>query len=226
MLRLHDHRTGQALDVPPYALHVHVHAGRERALVTADLLRRVAERTRRRAALSRAEEVRPGAGFADLNLPDVPVVAPEDVPAHAVWVGSEDVPGRQCLIVPPEDRPWAAPAGSAGADPLSVRLAILRERYRDPVAPDDGRVAEAVRDLARWRSAVAGWARHPGRPMDRAYAAEGQAALIDDLDSPAALAVLDRLAEDPEVAPGAKVETVIHLDLLLGLDLVADIGRG
>jgi hypothetical protein len=61
--------------------------------------------------------------------------------------------------------------------------------------------------------------------MDRAYAGEAEGALADDLDSPAALSVLDQLTADPGVEPGAKLETAIHLDLILGLDLVAGIGR-
>lgn len=61
--------------------------------------------------------------------------------------------------------------------------------------------------------------------MNREYVAEAEAALANDLDSPTALAVLDRLIADPDVQPGAKLETVIHLDMLLALDLVRDIGR-
>ncbi|GAA2420823.1 hypothetical protein GCM10010191_35180 [Actinomadura vinacea] len=225
MLRLQDHRTGQALELPPSTLHVHVHAGRERALVTADLLRRLAERSRRRVALTRAARVRPHADFAELNLPEVEVAAAADVPGNAIWVGSEDVPERRCLIVPPERYAWAELVESTSADPLSVRLAILRERYRDPDAMDGDLVAGAGGDLAHWRESMAEWATEPGRPLDRAYAAEAEAALADDLDSPTALAVLDDLTADPQVEPGAKVETVIHLDLVLGLDLVSEIGR-
>jgi hypothetical protein len=225
MLRLRDHRSGQALELPPYALHVHVHSGRERALVTADLLRRLAERSRRRVTLTRAAEVRPSADFAELSLPDVDVAPPEELPAGAVWVGSEEVPGHRCLVVPPERYAWAELAESASADPLCVRLAILRERYRDPDVMDGDLVVEAGRDLAHWREAMAEWATRPGRPMDRGYATKAEAALADDLDSPTALAVLDDLTADPEVEPGAKLETVIHLDLILGLDLVSGIGR-
>jgi hypothetical protein len=37
--------------------------------------------------------------------------------------------------------------------------------------------------------------------------------------------VLSRLAGDASVPPGAKFETVIKLDMILGLDLVALVGR-
>ncbi len=65
----------------------------------------------------------------------------------------------------------------------------------------------------------------PGPSDGREYAAQAEAALADDLDSPGALAVLDRLAADPDVPPGAKLETFIHLDMLLALGLVSAIGR-
>ncbi|MEW2352591.1 hypothetical protein [Spirillospora sp. NPDC029432] len=225
MLRLRDHRTGQELEIPPYGLRVHVHEGSERALVTADLLRRVAERSRRRVLLTRSARVRPHADFAELSLPEVEIADPEGPPDGTLWIGSAEVPGRRCLVVPPERYEWDKLVESASVDPLCVRLAILRERYSEPDVMDGDLVVGAGRDLAHWRDSVAEWATQPGRPMDRAYAAEAEAALWDDLDSPTALAVLDELTADPTVEPGAKLETVIHLDLILGLDLVAGIGR-
>ncbi|GAA4133139.1 hypothetical protein [Actinomadura keratinilytica] len=215
MLRLYDHRTGRSGDLARGPLRIHVTAGADRALIIADLLRRVAERTGRRpAVVTRAEGVEPSAhAFADLRLPDFPVAG---APAAdgAVFVGPSPGPGLSLLV------PDAAPAGG---DALSLRLAVLRVHYREP-ADLEALSERAEADLSRWRALVAEWARSPGRPMDRAYATRAQEALADDLDSPTALATLDRLAEDPDVAPGAKLETFIHLDLLLGLDLVARIG--
>jgi hypothetical protein len=60
--------------------------------------------------------------------------------------------------------------------------------------------------------------------MDRDYARKAERALGNDLDSLAALAVLDEIAADPDVPPGAKLETFIHLDLTLALGLVSAIG--
>jgi hypothetical protein len=225
MLRLRDHRTGQLRDIPPYTLHIHVHGGNERALIIADLLRRLAERSRRRVDLTRAEDVRPHTEFAELSLPEVGAIEPALVTEGAVWVGPEAVPGRHCLVVPSERYAWDKLVESATADPLCVRLAVLRERYRDPDVMDGDLVVGAGNDLAHWRESMAEWATEPGRPMDRGYAARAEEALADDLDSPAALAVLDELTADPRVAPGAKLETFIHLDLILGLDLVSGIGR-
>ena len=50
-------------------------------------------------------------------------------------------------------------------------------------------------------------------------------AFDDDLDTPAALRVLRALEKDSEVPPGAKFETFVYADQLLGLDLARDIGR-
>lgn len=221
MLRLYDHRTGRTGDLPPGPVRVHVSGGAERALVTADLLRRVAERGRLHPVVTRSSgaapvHVAPG----DLSVPEFETAPPPD---GALLVGPD---GASSLAVPFEDGDWWDVQARAGADGdvLWVRLAMLRARYRDPV--DVAGLGPAARDdLARWRSLVAGWARGPGRPLDRAYVAEAEAALADDLDSPAALAVLDRLANDPDVPDGAKLESFIHLDLVLGLNLVAHIGR-
>jgi len=225
MLRLRDHQTGQFRDIPPYALHIHVHGGGERALIIADLLRRLAERSRRRVVLTRAEHVRPHVDFAELSLPDVEPIAPDRVTEGAVWVGPDAVTGRRCLVVPPQRYSWAKLVDSTSVDATCVRLAFLREHYSEPDEVDGDLVVGAGSDLAHWRNSMAEWATEPGRPMDRAYASRAEESLANDLDSPGALAVLDELTADPQVPPGAKLETVIHLDLILGLDLVSGIGR-
>ena len=52
-----------------------------------------------------------------------------------------------------------------------------------------------------------------------------EAAFDDDLDTPAALRVLRDLEGDESVAPGAKFESFLHLDQILGLDLSIEIGK-
>jgi cysteinyl-tRNA synthetase len=84
---------------------------------------------------------------------------------------------------------------------------------------------EADAELTAWRRRVAGWAESPGRAPSERHVREAVAALDDDLDTPAIFPVLFRLAEDIEVPPGAKFETVIKLDMILGLDLVGLVGR-
>jgi hypothetical protein len=221
MLRLYDHRTGRAGELPSGPVRVHVRGGAERALVTADLLRRVAGRGRLHPTVTRAADARPAHGaFGDLSVPEFEVR--DAVPDGALLVGPDTLDARS-LVVPAEDGDWPALVADE-SDRACVRLAMLRARYRDPV--DVAALLPAARDdLARWRGLVARWAEGPGRPIARAYATEAETALADDLDSPAALAVLDRLADDADVQPGAKLETFINLDLILALDLVADIGR-
>ncbi|QFG24909.1 hypothetical protein [Actinomadura sp. WMMB 499] len=210
-MRLYDHRTKRIEELPPGPLRIHLHGGGARALVTADLLRRLAERGRRRTRVTRAPSVEPdGCTFDDLRVPDFEVAG--DASEGALLIGPTPVPGFSLVVFSD---------GRVPGDPLAVRFALLRARYRDPVLVD---VARAHDDLARWRSRVAEWATAPGRPMDRGYAGEAADALADDLDGPRALAVMERLAADTGVPPGAKLETVVHLDLILGLDLVSAIG--
>lgn len=215
MLRLHDHRTGRSEALPAgRGLRVQVVDGAYRRAVVADLLRRVAERGGRRVQVVST----PGAasGLDDYNV--LPFEVADGVrPDADVYVSETAGMDALCLAVPQE-------AGTA-ADPLTARLAMLEVPYREPLELSEERLSAAARRLDAWRGRVAEWATSPGRPIDRAYATEAEAALADDLGSPAALAVLDRLAADPDVPPGAKLETFIHLDLVLALGLVSAIGQ-
>jgi cysteinyl-tRNA synthetase len=112
-----------------------------------------------------------------------------------------------------------------GLDPLALRLAFLGSRYRTQVDLGwDGLVA-ADAQLDRLRTRVAGWAESPSRPMAEPYVSDVIAAFEDDLDTPRALQVLRRLERDTTVPDGAKFEAFAHVDQLLGLDLVRDVGR-
>ncbi|MFG2090562.1 MULTISPECIES: hypothetical protein [unclassified Spirillospora] len=221
MLRLYDPRTGRTEPLPAgRGLRVQVldGAGR-RVLVVTDLLRRVAERAGRRVRVVSTPSLPQGGDWSDYNIAPFEVldspIADADVQVSAGGGAGGDV---LSLAVPRETGEWAS------ADPLSVRLAMLEVPYREPLELTEATLARAAERLGRWRGAVAEWATAPGRPMSREYATEAQAALADDLDSPAALAVLDRLGADTDVPPGAKLETFIHLDLVLALGLVSAIG--
>ncbi len=111
-----------------------------------------------------------------------------------------------------------------GLDPLVLRLSLLEQPYRKPVNLTGG-LRGAQEKLARWRGLVARWAEQPSRPMPRDEVAGVISAVEENLDTPAALAALTRLAESPDVAAGAKFEAFVHLDQLLGLDLARDIGK-
>ncbi|MUN39819.1 hypothetical protein [Actinomadura litoris] len=217
MLRLHDRRTGRPEGLPGgRVLRLHVLDGAGlRTLVVADLLRRVASRAGRHVLAT-------GAARGDWTAYNVQPLEPGGWADADVRVsGDGSVVDGFCVSAPAETGDWR----SAGdLDPLAVRLALLDAPYGEPLELSAARARAAGARLDGWRDAVAGWARGAGRPLDRAYAAKAEAALAADLDAPSALAVLDEMA-GADIAPGAKLETVVHLDLLLGLDLVSAIGR-
>ncbi|MFF9981288.1 cysteine--1-D-myo-inosityl 2-amino-2-deoxy-alpha-D-glucopyranoside ligase [Streptomyces erythrochromogenes] len=107
----------------------------------------------------------------------------------------------------------------AGVDPAAIRLALLSHHYRADWEWTDAVLDEAVARLERWRAAVS---RPDGIPAD-AVLEEVREALANDLDTPAALAAVDRWVElqnatdgDDESAPGLVSRTV---DALLGVAL-------
>jgi L-cysteine:1D-myo-inositol 2-amino-2-deoxy-alpha-D-glucopyranoside ligase len=107
----------------------------------------------------------------------------------------------------------------AGTDPAAIRLALLAHHYRADWEWTDLVLTEAQERLARWRAAVS---RPDGPPAD-ALLEEIRTALADDLDSPAALAAVDRWAAaqqatggSDEGAPGLVSRAV---DALLGVAL-------
>ena len=107
----------------------------------------------------------------------------------------------------------------ANHDAMAVRLAILAHRYRDDWEWTDEQLAEAEQRLARWRAAVA-WPTGPGA---QAVLDEVRARLADDLDTPGALAVIDRWAEEQRLRggddPGAPGVVSRLSDALLGVAL-------
>ncbi|MFI7617972.1 cysteine--tRNA ligase [Nonomuraea terrae] len=114
---------------------------------------------------------------------------------------------------------------AAGLDPLAVRLAFLEHRYRQQLNLTWDTLRAADRTVRRWRARVAEWSESPSAPMATAYAERVEAAFDDDLDTPSALRILRELERDESVAPGAKLETFLHLDQVLALDLSSEIGK-
>ncbi|MEV4368501.1 cysteine--tRNA ligase [Nonomuraea sp. NPDC049637] len=114
---------------------------------------------------------------------------------------------------------------AAGLDPLAARLAFLERRYRERLDLGWDVLRAADRTVRRWRARVAEWSESPSAPMAASYAERVGAALDDDLDTPAALAILRELELDESVAPGSKFETFLHLDQVLALDLSTEIGK-
>jgi hypothetical protein len=205
-VRLYDPEAGAVQDVRPGPLRIHVHGADLRVHVVADVLRRVAERRRRSVLLGPPREP----PLDELNVKPSNWQPDGDADLH---VSDQLIPGR-CLLVAPSPASWP------DTNPLSIRLAMLRTHYREPLVAD-----ASLDQLERWRDLVAEWANSPGKPMAASYVAAAEEALGDDLNTPAALATMDRLATDPEISPGSKFESFVHLDLILALDLVSAIGR-
>ena len=111
-----------------------------------------------------------------------------------------------------------------GDYPLAVRLALISLPYHQPADLSEDVLASAQETIAHWRRQVAGWAESPSRPIP-ARIAQALRAAFGDLDTAAALALLRDLAPDADVPAGAKFETFVYADRVLGLDLPRDIGR-
>jgi L-cysteine:1D-myo-inositol 2-amino-2-deoxy-alpha-D-glucopyranoside ligase len=106
-----------------------------------------------------------------------------------------------------------------GVDPMAVRLGLLSSHYRGDREWTDEVLKTGEERLARWRSAAAA----PAGPSGEGLVAAVREALSNDLDSPAALAVVDAWAEaalagagEDDQAPELMARTV---DALLGVRL-------
>lgn len=211
-------------------------------LLLPDLIRRTAEWHRLRVASAWAENgawagngsgtaFRQAASALNLRPPDTDDLGPAaDVCTGEGGPATAGCRARSGPVTFPADLGGTGPDPLAGLDgrgldPLALRLVLLGRRYRDPLTVTWPALAAAGAELASWRGLVAGWANLPSRPMSAAHRGRIAAAFDDDLDTPAALAVLRDLAADPAVPPGARFETFADADRLFGLDLVRDVGR-
>lgn len=113
----------------------------------------------------------------------------------------------------------------SGLDPLALRLALLRSRYRQQMNLTWNDLHAAGKTLARWRARVAEWAESPSKPMCADYVARIQDAFDNDLDTPEAVQALQELEKDTEIPAGSKFEAFVYVDRLFGLDLARDIGK-
>jgi cysteinyl-tRNA synthetase len=112
-----------------------------------------------------------------------------------------------------------------GLDPLAIRLAFLRTRYRQQTDLSWSSIEAADKTLSRWRRDVARWAEAPSRPMAKEYVDRIESAFADDLDTPRAVVALQELFADSAIEDGSRFETVASLDDLFGLDLVREVGQ-
>jgi L-cysteine:1D-myo-inositol 2-amino-2-deoxy-alpha-D-glucopyranoside ligase len=106
-----------------------------------------------------------------------------------------------------------------GVDSMAVRLGLLAGHYRTDRQWTDDVLKTGQERLARWRSAAAA----PAGPSGEGLLSAVREAIANDLDAPAALAVVDAWAEaalagvgDDSEAPAMLAQTV---DALLGIRL-------
>ena len=110
----------------------------------------------------------------------------------------------------------------SGADPMAIRLALLRHHYRSDWEWRDEEFAGAEEMLARWRRAAAAPEGAPSGPV----VAEVRQALAEDLDAPRAVRAVEAWAEESsgsgsgsDVEPGAGAVVARAVDASLGLQL-------
>ncbi len=104
-----------------------------------------------------------------------------------------------------------------GFDPLAFRYLMLQAKYRTKLNFSTEGMAGADHALTQLRERVAEWAPAPDGP-DADFEHRFRDALEDDLDLPAAMALVSRLARS-DIAPGAKARLLIDWDRVLGLGL-------
>jgi len=137
-------------------------------------------------------------------------------------------------VGPVEDlTPWEAggraaeleASGGSGCDQLVLRLALLSRSHHQPVKLTQAVLADAAESVGRWRRRVAEWADEPSKPIPAEAATKIRNAFDDDLNTVAALDVLRRMESGQDVPAGAKFETFLFVDRVLGLELAREIGH-
>ncbi|MFD8233951.1 hypothetical protein ACFV20_18985 [Streptomyces sp. NPDC059696] len=126
--------------------------------------------------------------------------------------------------VRPDSADPAGPVRPDPADPAVLRLALLTRHHSAPLRLETAGLDDARATLARWRAAVARWARQPSRPVPDGVRERLREAWEDDLDVPRVLDVLRQVETEPDLADGARFETYAYADRLLALDLTRDLG--
>jgi len=102
-----------------------------------------------------------------------------------------------------------------GLDPLSLRLALMENRYRSQMDLTWESLRAANATLNRWRTAMATWGESTGALED----SEVKTALSEDLDTPKALLRMRAIERDQSLSPQSKREIFNFADQVLALDL-------
>jgi cysteinyl-tRNA synthetase len=108
-----------------------------------------------------------------------------------------------------------------GFDPLAFRYLALQAKYRTSLNFSTEGVAGADRALRQLRDRVAEWSSQPDEdeaPVWERWDSRFRAAIADDLDLPAAMALVAELVHS-SAAPRTKADLLESWDRVLGLDL-------
>jgi hypothetical protein len=138
-----------------------------------------------------------------------------------------DISAEQPTLEPPavEVAPVHAAAPFSGVDPATVRFALARVPYEQPLDITGSVLGQAGTVLARWRDRLDRWGHHPSRPMPPDWRTCAIAALDRDLDVAAVVTMMEALEDDESIEPGAKFEMFAYLDRVLAVDLARNLGR-
>ena len=104
-----------------------------------------------------------------------------------------------------------------GHDPLAFRWLALQAKYRAPLNFSPDAMGGSGRALRQLRERIAGWSGGSDGPRGD-YPERFLAAINDDLDLPAAMALVSEVSRS-DLAPGAKASLLLDWDRVLGLDL-------
>jgi len=108
-----------------------------------------------------------------------------------------------------------------GFDPLAFRYLALQAKYRTALNFSTGGLAGADRALRQLRERIAEWSTQAVDdvvPVWQEWDSRFRSAIADDLDLPAAMALVAALVRS-SVAPTTKAELLSSWDAVLGLDL-------
>lgn len=113
-----------------------------------------------------------------------------------------------------------------GLDPLAFRYLALQAKYRAPLTFTTKGLAGADRALRQLRERVGEWSsQKSGDAPAAAWEARFRAAIADDLDTPAVMALVAELIRADESA-SAKASLLRSWDRVLGLDLDRPVSAG
>jgi hypothetical protein len=152
-------------------------------------------------------------------------------PAHIRIIGPDDdlYQEQAALVTQVGAVRITSPKGKHGAmftgdNALAVRFALMSVPHHRAVELDETALARADQRTRSWRLRVAEWAESPSQPIPQGVGSGVQIA-FSDLETVNVLTLLDQLADDPGLPPGARFETFVFADRILALDLAREVGR-